>query len=171
MNDIHETAIIYPHVKLGNNVRVGPYAVIGACPEHKKYWKDKYKSVVIGDNVWIGSHVTIDSGTEHNTVIGNDVIILRHSHVGHDCTIENNCEISASVTLAGHVTMKYASVAGLGSIVHQHKTIGAMAMIGMGSVCTKDIPDGEIWVGNPIKFMKKNIKRIKEYEHLRLFSP
>ncbi len=34
-------------------------------------------------------------------------------------------------------------------------TIGATALAGAGSVVTKDIPPGEIWAGNPAKFLRK----------------
>jgi acetyltransferase-like isoleucine patch superfamily enzyme len=34
-------------------------------------------------------------------------------------------------------------------------TIGAGAMVGAGSVVTKDIPPGEIWAGNPARFVRK----------------
>jgi acetyltransferase-like isoleucine patch superfamily enzyme len=34
-------------------------------------------------------------------------------------------------------------------------TIGEGALVGAGSVVTKDIPDGEIWVGNPARFLRK----------------
>ena len=34
-------------------------------------------------------------------------------------------------------------------------TIGENAMIGAGSVVTKNVPAGEIWVGNPARFLKK----------------
>jgi len=34
-------------------------------------------------------------------------------------------------------------------------TIGARAIVGAGSVVTKDIPANEIWSGNPAKFMRK----------------
>ena len=33
-------------------------------------------------------------------------------------------------------------------------TIGEKAMIGAGSVVTKDIPAGELWIGNPARFFK-----------------
>lgn len=33
-------------------------------------------------------------------------------------------------------------------------TIGENAMIGAGSVVTKDVPDGELWFGNPAKFVR-----------------
>lgn len=36
-------------------------------------------------------------------------------------------------------------------------TIGDNVVVGTGSVVLKDIPAGEIWVGNPAKFIRKNL--------------
>ena len=49
---------------------------------------------------------------------------------------------------------KGASI-GAGSTILCGVTIGEKAMIGIGSVVTKDVPAGEVWVGNPAHFLKK----------------
>ena len=51
MNDIHPTAVIAPGVKLGDRVRIGPYAIIQEDCE-------------IGDDCWIGTRVTILDGAQ-----------------------------------------------------------------------------------------------------------
>lgn len=156
MSEIHETAIIYPGVTIGNGTRIGPNCVIGGPPEHIKYWKDKYKSVVIGENCWIGSGVTVDSGTEQNTVIGSNCILLRHSHVGHDALLEDGVSLSPNSLIGGHTVVMVGASVGMGAIIRQKLIIGAYSMCGMGAVQTKDLPCGEIWIGNPAKFMKIN---------------
>lgn len=40
-------------------------------------------------------------------------------------------------------------------IILKGVTIGSKSIIGAGSVVTKNIPEGEIWAGNPAKFIKK----------------
>lgn len=44
---------------------------------------------------------------------------------------------------------------GINTIIANAVTIGDGAAIGAGSIVTKDIPAGEIWAGNPAKFIKK----------------
>lgn len=44
---------------------------------------------------------------------------------------------------------------GAGSIILKGVTIGARSIIGAGSVVTKSIPAGEVWAGNPAKFVRK----------------
>lgn len=62
---IHNTAIIDPSAKLGNNVHVGPYTIIGPHVE-------------IGDGTWIGPHVVIQGPTK----IGRDNKIYQFASVG-----------------------------------------------------------------------------------------
>lgn len=56
-------------------------------------------------------------------------------------------------------TVKKGASIGAGSTVLCGVTIGENAMIGIGSVVTHDVPAGEVWVGNPARYLKK----IEEY--------
>lgn len=67
MNKIHETAIIHPTAKLGDNVSVGPYSIIG-------------ENVTIGDNTQISHHVVI----EKDTTIGKNNEIFSGAVLGGD---------------------------------------------------------------------------------------
>jgi len=53
------------------------------------------------------------------------------------------------------VTIKRGAFVGAHSIVMKGVTIGAGAVIGAGSVVARDIPEGEIWAGNPVRFIKR----------------
>jgi len=176
-NYIHPTAIIGDYVQIGKDNYIGPYcviynntiigdgnrfeahSVIGSIPEHKDYFiSGTSYGVHIGNNNTIREFTTINSGTVQDTIIGNNNIILRGSHVGHDVIIENNVTISCNVLLGGHSYVMEGANMALGSICHQYSVIGAYAMIGMGGIVTKStkVEPGLIYVGNPIKFLKEN---------------
>lgn len=55
----------------------------------------------------------------------------------------------------GKVHIKRNAFIGAGTIITKPVTIGEYAVVGAGSVVTKDIPDGEVWAGNPARFIKK----------------
>jgi len=59
----------------------------------------------------------------------------------------------------GYIYLKKNCSIGIGSIILPGVTIGEGAIIGAGSVVTKDIPDWTIAVGNPAKVIKKISKR------------
>lgn len=119
----------------------------------------------IGENCNICSHCFI----ENEAVIGNNVTIKCGVQVWDGITIEDNVQIGANVTftndkypraknpnwvLVPTLIKKGASI-GAGSTILCGVTIGENAMIGIGSVVTKDVPAGEVWVGNPAHFLKK----------------
>lgn len=105
--------------------------------------------VVIENNVKIGNHVTIKSGVqlwdgayvEDNVFIGPNVTFTndlypRSGNVDYECKntiLRKGCSIGANTTLLAGVE------------------IGEYAMIGAGSVITKDIPPYSLWFGNPAK--------------------
>lgn len=63
----------------------------------------------------------------------------------------------------GNVYLKEGAFLGAGVLVCSPVTIGKWSIVGAGSVVTKDIPDFEIWAGNPARFLK--IRPGYEKEH------
>ena len=110
-------------------------------------------------------HITIHSGTEGLTFIGSNVIMLRGSHVAHDCVIEDDVTLSCVAHALGHVYVMEGSNLGSGCHVHQHQVVGSYSMIGMGCVVPKKsrIKPGQTWVGNPARRLKTNMYALKKY--------
>ena len=119
----------------------------------------------IGENVNICSHCFI----ENDVKIGNNVTIKCGVQVWDGIELEDNVRMGSNVTFTNDMCpraknpdwkllrtkiCKGASV-GAGSTLLPGITIGENALIGAGSVVTKDVPAGEIWVGNPAHFVRK----------------
>ena len=119
----------------------------------------------IGENCNICSHCFI----ENEAVIGNNVTIKCGVQIWDGITIEDNVQIGANVSFTNDkypraknpnwilekTTIKREASIGAGSTILCGVTIGENAMIGIGSVVTHDVPAGEVWVGNPARFLKK----------------
>lgn len=119
----------------------------------------------IGENCNICSHCLI----ENDVKIGNNVTVKSGVQLWDGITLEDNVFVGANVTFTNDkyprsksadwqclttIVKKGASI-GAGSTILCGITIGENAMIGAGSVVTKDVPAGELWVGNPARFMRK----------------
>ena len=118
----------------------------------------------IGENCNICSHCLI----ENDVVIGNNVTVKCGVYLWDGMRIEDDVLIGANVTFTNDkyprskrpfnllpITIKKGASIGAGAVVLGGVTIGEKAMIGVGSVVTHDVPDGELWYGNPARFVRK----------------
>lgn len=130
------------------------------------------KNTIIGTNCNIGSMAHIG----RDCIIGNNVRIQGGAYVadlteindyvflGPNCTILNDkYPPSGSKSLWAKVVLRKGSVLGGGATVNPGLTIGENAILGSGSVLTKNLPDDEVWAGNPARFLMTR----KEYEEKR----
>lgn len=176
-NFIHPTAIIGDDVEMGRNNYIGPYCVIysncdigdnnrfeshcviNSLPEHKdNFIVGTSFGTRIGNNNTIREFTTINAGTKQNTIIGDNNIMLRGSHVGHDVVLENNITLSCNSILGGHSYLMEGCNMALGSVCHQFSVIGAYSMVGMNSTVIKKslISPGGIYVGSPVEYIGQN---------------
>ena len=126
------------------------------------------KGAKIGSNCNINFNVFIENDVE----IGNNVTIKPGVQIWDGLRIEDNVFIGPNVTFTNdkyprskqypehfiQTTIQTGASIGGGSVILCGITIGKNAMIGAGSVVTKNIPDNELWYGNPAKL----IREIKE---------
>lgn len=153
-NKIHHTAIIFPCVKLGKGNIIGPYTVIGSNGEIRGKHFDEFKGeVIIGDSNVISEHVTIQRPFDNDkaTIIGNDNLIMAHSHIGHDVHIGDQCEICTGTIIGGYTIIESGVKLKLGVTVRNRLRIGMKSLIGLGSTVVKNVPADSIEYGNPSK--------------------
>ena len=103
--------------------------------------------------VYIGNDVTWDSAYPEEIEIGNNVHITTGCVLlTHYMTINEKGWIEWH---RGHIKIADDVFIGAKTVITKPVTIGKGAVIGAGSVVTKDIPPHEIWAGVPAKFIKK----------------
>ncbi len=160
-NFIHKTAIVYDWVELGTGNTIGAYCIIGGNGEIRGVNQEDFKGKVkIGNNNVISELVTIQRPFDEGkyTIVGDNNIIMRGAHSGHDSVIGNNCEICCNVILGGYATVGDNSKIKLGVIIRNRLSVGANCIVGMGGMVVKNVPEGQVWMGNPARFYKLNNK-------------
>lgn len=87
--------------------------------------------------------------------IGLCCMLMANSLVAHDTRVGPLCHFSAGSITGSYNTIGKCSSIAYGTVVLEKKNIGNFAVAGASSLVTKDIPDGEIHIGIPARFMKK----------------
>ena len=107
--------------------------------------------MIIEDNVQIGALTVIGKGAI------DDTVIRAGSRIDNSCFISHNVQIGEDTLVVGETIMFGSSSTGEQTFISGNSTvrdgvaIGKRAMIGMGSVVTKSVPDDGIVKGNPAK--------------------
>lgn len=178
-NDIYNIIIFkYRHVNYGNNLKITGriFCVSNGCNriiiENNVHINSSRRSNPIG-----GDTKTILFAKENGTIrIGNNVGISNCTLVAHEkIVIEDNVLLGGSVKIydtdfhwvdyearmnqkdakTAPVIVKSGAFIGGHSIILKGVTIGQKSVIGAGSIVTRNVPDCEIWAGNPAKFVRK----------------
>ncbi len=134
-------AVVDGHTKLGAKVQVFQFASVGAPPQDLKYAGEPTQ-VEIGDGTILRESVTIHRGTATGgglTRIGAQCLVMAYAHVAHDCVLGDRVILANGVQLAGHVEIESHAILGGLSAVHQFARIGTSAMLGGGTMASKDV--------------------------------
>jgi len=163
VSGMEEFICIADDVKLGENVKLSKFINLYGCSigDNTKIgaFVEVQKNACIGKNCKISSHTFICEGVD----IEDDVFI------GHGVTFINDTFPRATISggrlqteadwqVERTVIKKGASI-GSGATILSKVTIGENAIIGAGSVVTKDVPANVIFAGNPARFLREAEKK------------
>ena len=109
-----------------------------------------------GVNVLDYKHTFIGEDVLFDTNYPQDITIHRGVRLTSGCKIVTHFMQPQTGTYArGRVEIKENAYLGMNVLVVKPVTIGRGAIVGAGSIVTKDIPDDEVWAGNPARFIRK----------------
>jgi len=115
-----------------------------------------HPAAVITPFVTLGKGVVITAGCvfTNQIQVGNHVYFNLNSTIGHDCIIDDFCNINPGVHISGNVHIKTGCDIGTGAVIIQGVTIDEWSIIGAGAVVINDIPANVTAVGVPAKVIK-----------------
>ncbi|MGN1232088.1 MAG: acyltransferase [Candidatus Cryptobacteroides sp.] len=115
-------------------------------------------SIIIGDNVgmsspclWSRTSITVGN----NVNIGACCVIMDHDAHSLDYVLRRNRADELGDIASAPIVIGDDVLIGTGCYILKGVTIGERSIIGAGSVVTRDVPPGEIWAGNPARFIRK----------------
>lgn len=145
--------IIEKNCRIGNNTMIGHYCVLR-------------QGTIIGENCKIGHHTVFEGecSIEDRVVIEAQchitkrIVIEEDVFIGPSCVTSNTNRIvhgrNYSLEIKAPIIRK-ASRIGAGARLKPGVEIGENALVGIGSVVTKNVPAREVWYGNPAKLSTK----------------
>ncbi|MSP38894.1 MAG: acyl-ACP--UDP-N-acetylglucosamine O-acyltransferase [Deltaproteobacteria bacterium] len=139
---IHAHAVIQGRTSLGEGTVVYPFASVGSAPQDLKF-RGEPSELIVGKRNTIREYVSLNPGTTGGgmiTRVGDQNLLMMHCHIAHDCIVGDRNVIANGATLGGHVVVEdFVIVGGLVGI-HQFVRIGNSAILGAGSMVSKDVP-------------------------------
>jgi len=150
---------IAPDVTLGKNVKIYEFVNLYGCviEDETKIgcFVEIQRNVKVGKFCKISSHTFICEGViiEDNVLVGHNVTFINDKYPR--ATNEQG-ELQSEEVWAVHPTLvkKGASI-GSGSVILCNVTIGENAIVGAGSVVTRDVPPNAIVCGNPARPLRE----------------
>jgi sugar O-acyltransferase (sialic acid O-acetyltransferase NeuD family) len=122
LEEARYATIVHPTASVGETCRIGPGSVLLA-------------------------HAVLTS----DAVVGRHVALMPHVVLPHDSTVGNFATLASGVRAGGACQIEEGAYIGSGACLLQGLRIGPWAMVGMGSVVTRDVPGERLWRGVPAR--------------------
>jgi UDP-3-O-[3-hydroxymyristoyl] glucosamine N-acyltransferase len=155
---LHAGVHVYGPVTIGCDVTIHGGTVIGADGFGYERLGDgtimKFPhvgGVEICDDVEIGANTCIDRGTLGATVIETGAKVDNLVHVAHNVRIGSHAMVIADAMLGGSTDIGDRSWVAPSACIRDGLTVGSDALVGLGAVVTRDVPEGQTVAGNPAR--------------------
>jgi acetyltransferase-like isoleucine patch superfamily enzyme len=152
-----EFICIAPDVKLGKDVKLSKFINLYGCEIGNETkigaFVEIQKNAKVGSRCKISSHTFVCEGVtiEDNVFVGHNVAFINDSFpratAGGQLQTETDWKVEKTL-------VKHGVSIGSGATILANLTIGENALVGAGSVVTRDVPANAIVVGNPAKVLR-----------------
>jgi acetyltransferase-like isoleucine patch superfamily enzyme len=149
---------IAPDVRLGRDVKLAKFINLYGCAigDETKIgaFVEIQKNAIVGRRCKISSHTFICEGVtiEDGVFVGHGVVFINDTYP-RATTVDGELQTEAHWKVESTVVKAGASI-GSGATILANVTIGERAIVGAGSVVTRDVPPDTIVVGNPARILR-----------------
>ena len=156
---MNEFCSIAPDVKLGRSVKISKFVNLYGCEigDETKIgaFVEIQKNARVGRRCKISSHTFVCEGVtiEDSVFVGHGVTFINDSYP-RATTRNGQLQTEADWKVEKTIVKKGASI-GSGSTILANVTIGEQAIVGAGSVVTKNVPAHTIVAGNPARVLRQ----------------
>lgn len=161
MNDFR---CIAADVKLGNNVKLAQFVNLYGCEigDDTKIgaFVEIQKNAKVGARCKISSHTFVCEGVtiEDNVFIGHNVAFINDTYP-RATTAEGGLQTEKDWRVDPTLIKKGASI-GSGATILCNVTVGENAIVGAGSVVTKNVPADTVVAGNPARVLRSVLEPV-----------
>ncbi len=148
---------IAPDVRMGKGVKLSKFINLYGCTigDNVKIgaFVEIQKNAFVGSNCKISSHTFICEGVtiEDDVFIGHNVAFINDTYPR--ATADGQLQTEADWKVEPTLVKRGASI-GSGATILSKVTIGEKAIVGAGSVVTRDVPAGSIVAGSPARVLR-----------------